>query len=153
VLILTSGADGPSQGGAWSVRESFVAVIVSNMPFIFPLIRRVKYKIKGTYGSYASQDKSKNGSVPLSTVKGPRRAGFKKVRHPNDIPDDQSVLYGSEERIVKMDKNSTVTTTTGVGSRSGSRNDIEVERGNGIQITTEWQVESHDETHGHKMPY
>ncbi|KAJ5409119.1 hypothetical protein N7509_003002 [Penicillium cosmopolitanum] len=37
VLILTAGANGAQQAGSWACRETFVAVVIGNMPMISPL--------------------------------------------------------------------------------------------------------------------
>jgi len=41
VLILLAGPNGAEQAGSWAVRETFVAVVVSNMPIIYSLLRGV----------------------------------------------------------------------------------------------------------------
>ncbi|CEL09368.1 hypothetical protein ASPCAL12505 [Aspergillus calidoustus] len=45
VTILTAGADGAVSGSKWACRESFVSIIVSNLPIVQPLIRRGASKI------------------------------------------------------------------------------------------------------------
>ena len=39
VLILLAGPNGAEQAGSWAVRKTFVAVVVSNMPVIYSLLR------------------------------------------------------------------------------------------------------------------
>ncbi|KAL2192432.1 hypothetical protein P885DRAFT_72988 [Corynascus similis CBS 632.67] len=40
VLIITDPINGAQKSGSWAVRETFVAVVTSNLPFISPLIAR-----------------------------------------------------------------------------------------------------------------
>lgn len=40
VLILRDPVGGAQQAGSWAVRETFVAVIIGNIPMIYPLFRR-----------------------------------------------------------------------------------------------------------------
>lgn len=40
VLIVTNPVTGAQQAGSWACRETFVAVVTSNLPMIFPLLRR-----------------------------------------------------------------------------------------------------------------
>lgn len=41
VLILTDPVNGARQAGSWAVRETFVAVVIGNVPMIYPLLRRL----------------------------------------------------------------------------------------------------------------
>ncbi|EFX02433.1 hypothetical protein CMQ_2482 [Grosmannia clavigera kw1407] len=54
VLILTNPVTGAQQAGSWAVRETFVAVVTSNAPIIFPLLRRWCIPIFGSMHSKAS---------------------------------------------------------------------------------------------------
>ncbi|KAL6718197.1 hypothetical protein ACLMJK_004285 [Lecanora helva] len=38
-LIITAGSNGARQAGSWSVRESFIAVCVTNVPMIYPFFQ------------------------------------------------------------------------------------------------------------------
>ncbi|KAK6199629.1 hypothetical protein LQW54_010011 [Pestalotiopsis sp. IQ-011] len=40
VLILTSGVEGAVTGSEWACRETFVAIVVANLPIIQPLLRK-----------------------------------------------------------------------------------------------------------------
>jgi hypothetical protein len=40
ILILRDPVGGAQQAGSWAVRETFVAVIIGNIPMIYPLFRR-----------------------------------------------------------------------------------------------------------------
>ena len=93
-IILTnykSGANGAEQAGEWSIRESFVAVMVNNLPMLYSLYQYLtrprdpasnspSYKL----GSYRSGESNKKHS--------------KRFRHPLSVPNDTA--NGSDERIV-----------------------------------------------------
>jgi hypothetical protein len=62
-MILIPSSQDPVNGaqlaGAWGTRESFVAVIVTNLPMIFPLIKRWLWPLLGSrFGSSDQVDKS-----------------------------------------------------------------------------------------------
>ncbi|RMJ21884.1 hypothetical protein PHISP_07241, partial [Aspergillus sp. HF37] len=40
ILIVTNSPNGASQAGSWACRETFVAVVIGNIPMIYPIIRR-----------------------------------------------------------------------------------------------------------------
>ncbi|KAF4980403.1 hypothetical protein FZEAL_3582 [Fusarium zealandicum] len=81
VLIVTNPVTGAQQAGSWAVRETFVAVVTTNLPMIFPFLRRQLSPILGTYMSqfskgfsskYASSKRQTNpmhGSIRLDDVK------------------------------------------------------------------------------------
>lgn len=49
VFILTDDINGPEQAGAWGTREAFVAVVVTNLPMVFPLIKAMLRPLLGTW--------------------------------------------------------------------------------------------------------
>ncbi|KAK6818980.1 hypothetical protein PG987_016433 [Apiospora arundinis] len=46
---------GAQQAGSWAVRETFVAVITTNLPLVFPMFRIWLYPIAGTVRQYSSR--------------------------------------------------------------------------------------------------
>ncbi|OJJ96245.1 hypothetical protein ASPACDRAFT_125809 [Aspergillus aculeatus ATCC 16872] len=112
VLIVTAGANGASQAGSWACRETFVAVIIGNLPMIYPVCRRM-VKRAGTYWSSQSFN-AKGGSTttglggsgyPLS--EGEHQSAHsqsrkKKFRHPLSLPDTQwtQLATVSDEQIM-----------------------------------------------------
>ncbi|KAL1961758.1 hypothetical protein VTN77DRAFT_1084 [Rasamsonia byssochlamydoides] len=90
VSLLTVGATNPAESGEWSVRESFVAVLVSNLPMVFPLFQRWYRKAL----AQTIKDFSAERSYPLNAkVKNSNR-----FAHPLSIPNDTA--RGSDETIV-----------------------------------------------------
>ncbi|KAK7971393.1 hypothetical protein PG989_016409 [Apiospora arundinis] len=55
VLIITNPVTGAQQAGSWAVRETFVAVITTNLPLVFPMFRIWLYPIAGTVRQYSSR--------------------------------------------------------------------------------------------------
>lgn len=91
-------------GSQWACRETFVALIVTNLPIIQPLIRKGASKIglsalfsrqRTTYGeSHQLQSNDPNGSRfggPGSRKKGP-------ASHPLSVP--RTEAWGSDEQII-----------------------------------------------------
>ncbi|KAL2878316.1 hypothetical protein SGCOL_006285 [Colletotrichum sp. CLE4] len=93
VSILTVGDTDPAQSGYWSVRESFVSVVLTNMPMVYPLFKSVidKSRNASTNKSGAMGDSQgyRLGSYPGK--QGPRS-------HPLSIPNETT--WGSDEHIV-----------------------------------------------------
>jgi len=94
----------PSESGQWSVRESFVAILISNAPMVFPLLKRWSNRALGlsshsrshTAGSFPLQDYAHSKSKSKSKSKS---GGFK---HPLSIPMDTVVeAWASDEAINK----------------------------------------------------
>ncbi|KAF4980331.1 hypothetical protein FZEAL_3648 [Fusarium zealandicum] len=69
VTILTSGAEGAVSGSAWACRETFVAIIVTNLPIIQPLLRKGANMI-GLSVLFSRQTKSASQSHQLRSTKG-----------------------------------------------------------------------------------
>ncbi|KAJ5012188.1 hypothetical protein K4K57_004626 [Colletotrichum sp. SAR 10_99] len=91
VLIISDPVNGASQAGSWAVRETFVAVVTTNVPMIFPLIRRWFSPIFGTVVSTLplSNTNNKYGS------KGPNlpQPGSIKL---DDVPDSKNRKKGRQ---------------------------------------------------------
>ncbi|KAL2105309.1 hypothetical protein VUR80DRAFT_8594 [Thermomyces stellatus] len=109
VVISTSGPEGAVSGSQWACRETFVAIIVSNVPIIQPLIRKAASKVglsglfsksRGTYGeSHQLQSQEPGGSrFGISSKKRGRQPS-----HPLSIP--QTTAWGSDEQIILPQQN------------------------------------------------
>ncbi|PQE24973.1 integral membrane pth11 protein [Rutstroemia sp. NJR-2017a BVV2] len=101
VSLLTVGAVNPAVSGEWSVRESFVAVLVSNFVIVFPLFRRWWKVARGQ----STEDSSMQPSYPLSNISGPKLRSKKSCGHPLYTPND--IAWGSEEAIVRPQNSGT----------------------------------------------
>ncbi|KAI1773934.1 hypothetical protein F4818DRAFT_442689 [Hypoxylon cercidicola] len=92
VSILTLGDIDPAQSGYWSVRESFVSVVLTNMPMVYPLFRKFIEKAgSATRSKNASQAEGSRG-YRLSSIPGRRQKPSASV--PNDT------TWGSKDNIV-----------------------------------------------------
>ncbi|KAF4913891.1 hypothetical protein CGCVW01_v010791 [Colletotrichum viniferum] len=91
VLIISDPVNGASQAGSWAVRETFVAVVTTNVPMIFPLIRRWFSPIFGTVVSTLplSNTNNKYGS------KGPNLPQPKGIKL-DDVPDSKNRKKGRQ---------------------------------------------------------
>lgn len=105
VLILANDVTGAQDGSAWAVRETFVAVVTSNVPLIFPLVRRW---VGNTLGSFSSRKDSRSGmptggnhgSIPLPD----RSWHSRKDEEHFSNGGDAYAFAGSRERIVEASK-------------------------------------------------
>lgn len=117
----------PAQSGYWSVRESFVSFVLTNMPMVYPLVKRFFEKSfsslgVGSKGRTTGKGDS-NGYKLGSTARirdhraGAAEAGTK--QHPLSTPGN-GTRWGSEENIVYSDDDGgadvkTVGTTNSTG--------------------------------------
>ncbi|KAF4808390.1 hypothetical protein CGCSCA5_v012447 [Colletotrichum siamense] len=110
VLIISDPVNGASQAGSWAVRETFVAVVTTNVPMVFPLIRRWFSPIFGTVVSTLPLSNTNNkygskgpnlpqpGSIKLDDV--PDSKNRKKGRQPfSQYPITEITGTGSEEHL------------------------------------------------------
>ncbi|KAM0427894.1 hypothetical protein ACHAPT_007353 [Fusarium lateritium] len=95
VSILTKGNTDPAQSGYWSVRESFVSFVLTNMPMVYPLVKRFIEK---------SVSSSKGNSRPgLGDSQGYRLESYKNKSSSRPRPDERDLgdtVWGSKEHIV-----------------------------------------------------
>ncbi|OOQ83299.1 putative srpk [Penicillium brasilianum] len=109
VMIMTSGAEGAVSGSQWACRETFVSVVVSNLPIIQPLIRKGFKKI-GLSQLFSSSGKPSGQSYPLSS-RGLQtltsRAERSTKRSKNAGPTHTQVsAWGSDEHILELESTS-----------------------------------------------
>ncbi|KAJ5787858.1 hypothetical protein N7457_002848 [Penicillium paradoxum] len=114
VLILTAGANGAQQAGSWACRETFVAVVIGNIPMIYPLVRRVTRRA----GLYISTKSSTENYAGYQLSEGDTGGGGdsrrKKFRHPLSIPGDtQWNTISDEQMILPTSRQQPATCTAG----------------------------------------
>ncbi|KAF5855508.1 hypothetical protein ETB97_009085 [Aspergillus alliaceus] len=100
VTIMTSGPEGAVSGSKWACRETFVAIVVANLPIIQPLIRRGAQKVGlsalfSSSGGPSSYSRQRTQSFPLQS----RIQPSKRSRHPLSIPNN-TTAWGSDEQIL-----------------------------------------------------
>ncbi|KAI3549809.1 hypothetical protein CPAR01_13677 [Colletotrichum paranaense] len=114
VLIITNPVTGAQQAGSWAVRETFVAIVTTNIPMIFPLLRRWLTPIFGSISSTLSRGGTNNkydkpnrsdlpapGSIMLGSVT-EGSSNKKKNRPPyTQYPITEFTMSGSEEHLNK----------------------------------------------------
>ncbi|PYH43678.1 uncharacterized protein BP01DRAFT_424740 [Aspergillus saccharolyticus JOP 1030-1] len=134
VLIVTAGANGASQAGSWACRETFVAVIIGNLPMIYPVCRRLGKRAAGFWSSQgqspshpkagAGGARSSTSGYPLSGSEPHSTPSRKKrFRHPLSLPDTQWTQLGpvGDEQImlVAMDGEEGNSRREGGGGQGG----------------------------------
>ncbi|KAJ5112229.1 hypothetical protein N7532_000274 [Penicillium argentinense] len=103
--IMSSGPDGAAAGSKWACRETFVSIVVSNLPIIQPLIRKGFKKIGLSQLLSSSNKTSGQQSYPLSsrlqnlTNRGDRETKKSKMNAagPSHL---QTSAWGSDEHIL-----------------------------------------------------
>ncbi|KAI1345486.1 hypothetical protein F5Y01DRAFT_300439 [Xylaria sp. FL0043] len=94
IVILTAGLEGAISGSQWAVRETFVAIIIGNLPASQPLFRAWAAKI-GLSGIFSRSGPSRGQSHPLSSMDH-HRTGRKAAPASNYL----GTAWASDERIV-----------------------------------------------------
>ncbi|KAJ5110248.1 hypothetical protein N7532_002893 [Penicillium argentinense] len=142
VLILTAGANGAQQAGSWACRETFVAVVIGNMPMIYPLFRRIARRT-GLYLTTRSNGSQSYPAYPLSegeNTTGSKYAKRKKFRHPLSLPaDTQWNTISDEQMILPTSRQQPPTCTAGEGEWDAQSH---VSHGGGIKVIHETIVHS-----------
>ncbi|KAJ5724241.1 hypothetical protein N7488_002276 [Penicillium malachiteum] len=144
VLILTAGANGAEEAGSWACRETFVAVVIGNVPMIYPLLRRLARRA----GLYLTT-KSGSQSYPAYQLSEGDASGYvkrKKFRHPLSIPvTTQWNTVSDEQMILPTSRQQPPTCTGGEGDwdaiSQGSHN-------GGIKVIHETIVHSAEKDSG-----
>ncbi|KAI1383044.1 uncharacterized protein F4822DRAFT_421975 [Hypoxylon trugodes] len=105
--ILGAGPEGALSGSEWACRETFVSLIVTNLPIIHPFLRKAASKV-GLSGLFSRSTRSKTGPSGPSHQLGSKPAtigGFgrsrNKANHPLSIP--QETAWGSDEHILPQE--------------------------------------------------
>ncbi|KAI1075856.1 hypothetical protein F5B20DRAFT_584819 [Whalleya microplaca] len=103
IVISTSGSEGAVSGSQWACRETFVAIIVANLPILQPLIRKGAEKIG--FSALFSRTTRSGNSQPLGSRdpgRGYQLNSRRKAPHPLSIP--QTTAWGSDEHILSEDQ-------------------------------------------------
>ncbi|KAF3056020.1 hypothetical protein GL218_06872 [Daldinia childiae] len=152
VSILTLGDIDPAQSGYWSVRESFVSVVLTNMPMVYPIFRRFIEKGLSASRSRATSQGDTRGyklnSMPGRTASAAQRQNLS-ASEPNDTAWDskehiiadrrQGSSESCDEGSLNLPKHQTIGITfdgSGIPGGSGRAAD----EGHQIMVTKEYTV-------------
>ncbi|KAK7940774.1 uncharacterized protein PG986_013161 [Apiospora aurea] len=94
VAILKDGDTNPAESGYWSIRESFVSFVLTNLPMVYPLFREYSNQLPGKTGS--TTGKSTENSYQLSSY--PRKSKNNRSRGPHTVP-NEDITFDSKENI------------------------------------------------------
>jgi hypothetical protein len=142
VLILTNPVTGAQQAGSWAVRETFVAVMTSNLPMLTPLLLRWISKAADTRIVSTMLGKSNRSE---GTVSG----GFQMERHerktPRSVNPITNATYAeSEERIIEQGDSSTGAGGQIYDNRNGSNGKEEKGSSGGISVRKDVNISVDD---------
>ncbi|OAX84594.1 hypothetical protein ACJ72_01021 [Emergomyces africanus] len=102
VTILSSGPEGAVSGSRWACRETFVAIAVSNIPIIHPLVITVVRSTKLNI-LFSSGDRHSMSYGLSSNKQSSAREGRKKAHHPLSLPGTNA--WSSDEHILSPGTN------------------------------------------------
>ncbi|KAJ3508682.1 hypothetical protein NM208_g15786 [Fusarium decemcellulare] len=132
ILILQNPRTGPEQGSSWAVRESFVAVVTSNLPSTWGWMRT---KLKPFFGSLLSSNntsKYKGGPEPGSIMLGEQSGSGWRSRNGRSLKSATRTGSGHDQ----SDRN------IFIHSGEASSDEIIPSRHDGIKKEVEFTVES-----------
>ncbi|KAF3492372.1 uncharacterized protein GIQ15_01889 [Arthroderma uncinatum] len=153
IFVLVNPVNGAQLAGAWGVREAFVAVMVTNLPMIFPLIRAMLSPFFGKL--FSTQRKSSYKSPGFQTIGGGTPRGGNSShnrntsrRQPQSDLTTSFTLNGSNERIVDDNNNVKMQDLKSFASIDPEPNDPPA-RGimisNSVEVMHEDRGSTHDE--------
>lgn len=138
----------PAQSGFWSVRESFVSFVLTNLPFIYPLIK--------SYVDKTRSSANKSGNMTGERLGGTGKQGYQLDSLPSKRSERRLEGAGSQEHIVPQHPERQYPTTTlsinpGHGDGSSSQDSVTLanyERdlpspGHGVSHTTAYAQAIH----------
>lgn len=152
VLILNDPVGGAQQAGSWAVRETFVAVIIGNIPMIYPAARRAIRTISesATFRSLSNSQQANskadhagdfhnapNGSLDPNR----KKFGGGRSMHPLTTMGGLTVS-NSQEHIVKVENN---------GETSPDRHSGRSSK-DGIYVVTETIIQAREREDGEICP-
>lgn len=109
---LQVGDSDPSQSGYWSVRESFVSFVLTNMPMLYPLLRGLLEKLGTTlaltHNGGSGRVASNGQAYRLESYPRNKKTTNKKTTNKDPNPAPEETKYGSNERMVSLDGESRV---------------------------------------------
>ncbi|CZR50324.1 uncharacterized protein PAC_00196 [Phialocephala subalpina] len=139
VSLLTVGAIKPALSGEWSVRESFIAVLVSNLPMVLPLLQLWWSVVRGQ----PSNSSSMQPSYPLNDE--PQHSSRSKKKHGHPLFTTDNTAWASDEAIVAAESGGTAPNQKNTGS-SESMDTIELAKKSGVRT----ENNQHGGKFGHK---
>lgn len=115
---MQDGDTNPAESGYWSIRESFVSFVLTNLPMVYPLFREYFNQLRGKAGSTAG--KSSGNSYQLGSFPRQSRNNNQKNtgRDPHAIP-NETITFNSREHICVDTVEHASSARDGVTSREG----------------------------------
>ncbi|XXG93815.1 hypothetical protein Hte_000064 [Hypoxylon texense] len=98
VSILTLGDVDAAQAGYWSIRESFVSTILTNMPMVYPLFRKFIEKTGSTLTRSKTANQGDSKGYKLGSTPGRSEHTGRRQKPSASVPNDTT--WGSKENIV-----------------------------------------------------
>jgi hypothetical protein len=102
--LFQAGPDGAVSGSLWACRETFVAIIVTNLPIIHPLLRQLaRVTGLGSLLSKNSKSRSRSTSYQLQSnvgIENRKNKSRGSHAHPLSIPNETA--WASDEHILPV---------------------------------------------------
>ncbi|OAT04807.1 hypothetical protein BDBG_01303 [Blastomyces gilchristii SLH14081] len=106
VMIVIDPVNGAQSAGSWAVRETFVAVVTTNLPMIFPLMKRWLSSVFGSLITSMRSSKRTGNETPKDLRNFGGSSGFNSSNRrgrgpPTANPIPNTTFSESEERIIE----------------------------------------------------
>jgi len=101
IILLLEPDNGPESAGRWGARESFVALVTTNLPVIFPLFKTMLKPWKQSERRTSAEAKLKPRSGSVRTIGGSGGASYSRScrKTHGSYPFSETTLMNSEEDI------------------------------------------------------
>ncbi len=96
--LIQLGDVDPAQAGYWSIRESFVSTVLTNMPMVYPLFRKFIEKAGSTITRSQTTSQGDSKGYKLGSIPGRCEQMVRRQKPSASIPNDTT--WGSKENIV-----------------------------------------------------
>ena len=99
-----SGPEGAVSGSLWACRETFVAIVVSNLPIIHPLLRKLA-KVVGLGALLSRNTNSRSQSYPLQSnvgIEHQKNSSRKSRSHHHPLSVGNDTMWASDEHILPV---------------------------------------------------
>ncbi|KJZ74262.1 hypothetical protein HIM_06268 [Hirsutella minnesotensis 3608] len=101
ILIVTDATNGAQLAGSWAVRETFVAVVTTNLPMIFPLLKVWFSSAVGSLTTARSSQKTERTPSEFRTFGGGHGPSWRGRGPPTANPITNFTFNESEERMME----------------------------------------------------
>lgn len=139
VLMLTDPENAAQLAGSWSVRETFIAVVTTNLPVVFPFLKHVLTPYSSSLLSLARSNK-KTTDPKLKTLRTWGQGSVSAERRRKANPLTNITFTESEERMIELQEGKALPTPGFMPAKEGHNQAFDARGLKNINTQTEVTV-------------